>query len=295
MHNIKVNFDKVFEITKKLMEDLTTNEGNFIRTGPKPKFSDLEVIALNLTSEYLSIDSENYLFKKLENDYKDSFPHLIERSQYNKRKRKLFPYIEELRKRLSDCFAINEDYFVIDSMPLEICKNSRINRSKICKENYVTSPERGYCASQKSYYYGYKLHGMCTVNGVFTSIDLTKANVHDVAYLQEVKFKVSDCVLLGDKGYIDSQVQLNLFDHANVKLETPLRNNQKNFKVYPYIFRKVRKRIETLYSQLCDQFMIRRNYAKSFKGFKTRILSKITAMTVVQYINKFILNRSLKF
>ena len=39
--------------------------------------------------------------------------------------------------------------------------------------------------------------------------------------------------------------------------------------------------------------MIRRNYAKTFAGFKTRILSKITAMTVIQYINAFVLNRNI--
>ena len=33
-------------------------------------------------------------------------------------------------------------------------------------------------------------------------------------------------------------------------------------------FRKSRKRIETLFSQLCDQFKIRNNYAKSFEGLK---------------------------
>ena len=54
-----------------------------------------------------------------------------------------------------------------------------------------------------------------------------------------------------------------------------------------------RKRIETLFSQLCDQFMIRRNYAKSFDGFKTRILSKITSLTTIQYINKFIFKRNI--
>ena len=37
--------------------------------------------------------------------------------------------------------------------------------------------------------------------------------------------------------------------------------------------------------------MIRRNYAKSFQGFKTRILAKITALTLVQFINKFIFDR----
>lgn len=53
-----------------------------------------------------------------------------------------------------------------------------------------------------------------------------------------------------------------------------------------YILRKSRKKIETLFSQLCEQFKIRRNYAKTFDAFKTRIFAKITALTVIQLINK---------
>ena len=105
--------------------------------------------------------------------------------------------------------------------------------------------------------------------------------------------QMEDCTLLGDKGYLSARWQLDLFDSCNIKLNTPMRNNQKNYKKQPYLFRRSRKRIETLFSQLCDQFMIRRNYAKSFNGFKTRILSKITALTIVQYINQFINNRNL--
>lgn len=70
-----------------------------------------------------------------------------------------------------------------------------------------------------------------------------------------------------------------------------MRTNQKNYKKQDWVFRKTRKRLETLFSQLCDQFMIRRNYAKSFNGFKTRILAKITALTLIQFINKFDFNR----
>lgn len=72
-----------------------------------------------------------------------------------------------------------------------------------------------------------------------------------------------------------------------------MRHNQKNYKKQPYIFRKKRKRIETLFAQLCDQFMIRRNYAKPFNNFKTRVLSKTTALTIVQHINKIIFNRNI--
>ena len=64
-----------------------------------------------------------------------------------------------------------------------------------------------------------------------------------------------------------------------------MRINQQNYKPQNYIFRKSRKRIETLLLQLCDQFMIRRNYAKTFDGFKIRLLAKLTSLTIIQYIN----------
>ncbi len=72
-----------------------------------------------------------------------------------------------------------------------------------------------------------------------------------------------------------------------------MRSNPKEYKKQPYVFRKKRKRIETLFSLLCDQFMIIRNYAKTFEGFKTRIIAKTTALTVIQYINKFIFDRNI--
>ncbi|MBI2730203.1 MAG: IS982 family transposase, partial [Sphingobacteriales bacterium] len=52
-----------------------------------------------------------------------------------------------------------------------------------------------------------------------------------------------------------------------------------------FLFRKSRIRIETLFSQLCDQMMLRRNYAKSLTGLKTRLISKIAAVTLLQWIN----------
>ena len=125
----------------------------------------------------------------------------------------------------------------------------------------------------------------------FYSLDITKAEVHDINFLKNIKQQITDCVLLGDSGYLSESIQLDLFQTVNIKLETPKRANQKDYKPQPYIFRKSRKRIETLFSQLCDQFRIRNNYAKTFEGFKTRILAKITALTLVQYINKFIFDR----
>lgn len=237
-----------------------------------------QVIAIGLTAEYMGIDNECQLFRSLP----ASFFGRIERSVYKRRKRKLFPYLENLRMKLVERVDRFENCYIVDSMPLEICKLSRSTRSSICKEEVHSSPNKGYCASQAMHYYGYKLHAVCSVKGVIGSMDISPASVHDIHFLKDVRHQMKDCTLLEDRGYLSAQYQLDLFESANIRLETPMRRNQKNFKEQPYIFKKSRKRIETLFSQLCDQFMIRRNYAKTFSGFKTRILSKITALTVVQ-------------
>lgn len=291
MHNIKTNFDKILVVIKEILKDEINKKGNYLRRGTRPRFSDIEVIALSLTAECLSIDSENYLFSKLNKEYKTGFENMISRRQYNDRRKLLFEKTERVRNLMSERLNQQADVFAIDSMPLEICKLSREKRNKMGKESIHHSPDKGYCASQKKYFYGYKLHSVCSAAGVVQSLDLTKASVHDVHYLKDVKELFSNCIITGDKGYIGRQHQINLFETAGIQLEVPLRNNQKEQKPVIRILKKVRKRIETVFSQLCDQFMIQRNYAKSFTGFKSRILAKVTAFTILQFLNKFLYNK----
>ena len=291
MHNIKANFDKIIEVVREILDGEINEQGNYIRRGVVPRFSDIEVIALSLTAECLGIDSENYLFSKLRIEYHKDFENIISRRQYNDRRKMLFEKTERVRKLLSERLNKQADVFAIDSMPLEICKLSREQRNKMGKESEHHSPDKGYCASQKKYFYGYKLHSVCSAAGVIESLDLTKASVHDVHYLKDVKELFSNCIITGDKGYVGRQHQINLFETAGIHLEVPLRSNQREEKPVISILKKVRKRIETVFSQLCDQFMIQRNYAKSFTGFKSRILAKITGFTILQFLNKFIYNQ----
>ena len=256
----------------------------------KPKLSDIELISLMILAEFKSIDSEHQLFREIKGF--EIGPN-IERSVYNRRKRKLFPFIEEIRMKMVDKLNESENYFIVDSMPLEVCKISRSFRSKICKDVDYAYPNKGFCASQNLHFYGYKLHAVCSISSVFQSFDISPESVHDIHYLQDIKLQMSDCVLLGDKGYLSQTIQLDLFNEVNIELETPKRKNQKDYKPQFYQFKKYRKRIETLFSQLCNQFMIRRNYAKTFEGFKTRILAKITTLTTIQYLNKFLFGRNI--
>jgi hypothetical protein len=174
------NLEAIYDFILNQLNELTITE-NFYFKPIKPKLSDIELIAINICAEYLSIDSEYQLFRHLSNSKMNG---LIERSVYNRRKRKLFYHMEDVRKLMVAKFNEFENAFIVDSMPLEICKNARANRSKICKENESSFPSRGYCASQSSYYYGYKLHAVCSVSGVFQSFDISTASIHDIHFLQ---------------------------------------------------------------------------------------------------------------
>ena len=113
-------------------------------------------------------------------------------------------------------------------------------------------------------------------------MELTKASIHDIHFLNEVKRSgIADCDLNADKGYVSEPIQQDLFTTRQIKLFTPVKSGQHDKERIPFIFMKSRKRIEPIFSQLCDQLMLKRNYAKSTKGLSVCILCKITAATML--------------
>ena len=102
MNNFRANYEKILEVLRSI-----TEKEQFLRQNRKPKLKDIELIAINLTSEYMSIDSECQLFRVLPTTLKER----IERSVYNRRKRKLFFAIEIIREELSKKFTEFENYY----------------------------------------------------------------------------------------------------------------------------------------------------------------------------------------
>ena len=134
MNNLNENYERILEVLQKISKDQL-----LAYQRRQPKMSDLELISLSLTAEFMGIDSENDLFRKLP---KIIFSK-IERSVYNRRRRKLATHLDNIRLKLAERFNEFEDYFIVDSMPLEVCKLSRSSRSKICKEDTYAFPDKG--------------------------------------------------------------------------------------------------------------------------------------------------------
>ena len=147
MRNLYANFGKILDICKEFSKNLVTERGNLPRRGVVPRFSDLEVIALSLTAEKLSIDSESLLFSYLQ-DYKAEMPNLISRRQYNDRRKFTANLCEQIRKRIAQAIDGDEDYFCIDSKPIPVCRIARAKRCKLGKNDFSTAPNYGFCAAK---------------------------------------------------------------------------------------------------------------------------------------------------
>lgn len=85
--------------------------------------------------------------------------------------------------------------------------------------------------------------------------------------------------------YLSAPVQLDLFKAANITLDVPYRLNLKNWTPPTWAYKRSRKRIETVFSQLNDHLMMISNYAKKPSGLFARMEANVAAFTLLQYIN----------
>lgn len=89
------------------------------------RFSDLEVIALSMAVEAEEIDSENWLFEAKLKECRSSIPNLISRRQFNDCRKSVSALCEQIRSRIASHIDGGEDYFCIDSKPIEVCRTAR--------------------------------------------------------------------------------------------------------------------------------------------------------------------------
>ncbi|TVR15797.1 MAG: IS982 family transposase [Balneolaceae bacterium] len=287
MHDLKANFDKILPIVKQSLADQLDAFGNLHHYPNKPDLPDSHVIALSLLQQALSIDSEHWYWSKLQTDYAQAFPDLPHLTNYNRRRNYLTGFTVQLASVWGQALCPDEDTYIVDSIPISIAHIAREHSTTACRESFHSAPDKGYCASLDDYYIGYKLHLVVSLDGVYHSMEMTKASVHDVQYLNELHHSgLQDCLVLADKGYLSAHRQLDLFCQTGIEVQTPMRRNQHGYRPWPTVFKNARRRVETVFSQLSDQMMLKRNYAKSFNGLRARIIAKVTSVTFLQYLNK---------
>ena len=249
------------------------------------KLSDSEIITIGICGELAGIDSENAWFSFVKRNYKHLFPNLCCRSRFNRTRRALMQTTDLIRQKLLSVFSVSESqYFIIDSFPLEVCQ---FGRAHFCRSFRGYGADYGVCPSKKKTYFGYKVHALVTLEGFITEFEITPASIDDREGLRDLAEKRYHLTLLGDKGYISETLSEEMKEQGICLMALKRSNSKQNWpkSVRQLIFR-LRRRIETVFSQLSEQLNAERVFAKSFQGLCTRLLNKILAHNLCMIFNR---------
>jgi hypothetical protein len=287
IENLTDLFTTVFVIIDDIYNKTTPISIKNRRNIKDSKLSDSEIITISIVGELLTIDSEKAFFSLLKREFSSLFPNLGDRSRFNRTKRNLHSVIDNIRVHQSHFMSRHSSNIrIVDSMPIPVCKFGRAHFSKCFKG--VAS--YGYCPSKKETYFGFKLHALTTTEGFFTDVIITPADVDDRDAIFDLSEQYNSTYIIGDKGYISKMLTPELKKEKNIDLIFLKRNNSKN--QYPRDIRqlifKVRRRIETSFSQLSEQLNINKVKTKSYWGFITRIKIKILSHNISFFINKLL-------
>lgn len=286
----QLDLEMLFIIVFVLIDDLYRKivpECVLNRPGPDPQLSDSEVITISLVGE-MFLDSETAWCDFVYRNYRYLFPNLNERSRFHWRNKDLWVVKNLLRHRiLGNLNTPFERYHLVDSMPVPICKYVRSKRCRFFLGEVDKDTMFGVCESKDEKVYGFKLHLLITVEGIIVNFIIAPAAPHDLTLLSEILEAFNNLIVGADKGYISKALQEALKQAQKITLITPKKVNQieKNTEAEKWFLARYRKMVETVNSLLSEQFHITRTRARKLWGLFSKIISKITSLTLCSYIN----------
>ena len=258
------------------------------RPGYRSDFSDSEVITLTLVAELIGMDEEQAFLAYVKRNHRALFPRLPERSRYNRRRRALTEATNRIRGALMQLVLgrlapAERDLCVVDSLPVPVVGFHHARGS----HRWYGEASYGYVASKKLTIFGYKLHLLITHGGLILDFVLAPAHHADGALTEQLLIDKRWLTVLGDKAYLNAALQDLLLWRNDLVLLTPTRANQRQ--QHPAALTRAiahfRQVIETLNSQLAEQFHVERNKAKSVAGLCARLQAKLAAHTLGVYLN----------
>jgi hypothetical protein len=250
---------------------------------PQCQMSDAEVMTTALTAALFfrgKHESARAMLKK--HRY---IPQMLSKSRFSRRLHRLketfvtlFNLLGELWKTLN-----TNAIYVIDSLPVAVCDNIRIARSKL----YPDKKFRGYIASKKRYFYGLKIHLMVTQDGQPVELFLTHGGFGDVDALKCYTYALPDgSIIYADRAYNDYEIEDLLKEVDHIRL-VPMRKKNSTRALPPYVSfvqHYHRKRIETAGS-LIEQLLPKSIHAVTPQGFELKVALFVIAHSVSCYIN----------
>jgi hypothetical protein len=215
------------------------------------------------------------------------FPYLPGQSGYNKRLRAAFPLLRYFVRALaSDTDLWSDTVWVADSTPIE-CGRSRDTVRRSALAGWAAY---GYCRSHTRYFWGLRLHLVCTLHGLPVAFALANPKTDEREVLVEL-FDVEPgllaerpgLVILVDKGYRDTETEA-LLAAQGVRVLRPAYKREAP-RPGQGLFRPLRQLIESVNDTLKGQLDLERHGGRTIEGVTVRVLQRLLALTAAIWHN----------
>jgi Transposase DDE domain len=215
------------------------------------------------------------------------FPYLPQQPGYNKRLRAAAPLLRACIRALAASTAIwADDVWVVDSTPVE-CGRSRETARRSELAGWA---EYGYCASHSRYFWGLRLHLICTLHGLPVAFALTGAKADEREVLTAMLAASPDLLasrpgqtLIGDKNYYGRGFQADMAA-AGIRLLRPARKGEPA-RAGAHLFKPLRQIIESVNDTLKGQLDLEAHGGHTPGGVVVRVLQRILALTAAIWHN----------
>jgi hypothetical protein len=255
--------------------------------GIAPKLSDAELVALSVMQALLGFASEVRWIRHARARLRHLFPYLPKQPGYNKRLRKAVGLIQQVtRLPAIDTTLWTDDAWVVDSTPVECgCSRETVKRSDL-----AGWAQYGYCASHSRFFWGLRLHLVCTLHGLPVAFALTGAKTDERAALLALfdaePTLVTDRlgqVLIGEKNYFGQAFEHRLAE-LGIHLLRPACKGEAE-RAGSHLFKPLRQIIESVNETFKGQLDLERHRGRPPGGVVVRVLQRILAPTTAIWHN----------
>jgi hypothetical protein len=251
-----------------------------------PRISDAELVTLAVMQALLGHVSEARWLRFASKHLRHMFPYLPQQPGYNKRLRKLSATMGWLIRALArDTTLWGDDVWVVDSTPVE-CGRSRETAQRSELAGWA---EYGYCASHSRYFWGLRLHLVCTLHGLPVGFALTGAKADerhtllDILSDPEVSTGRARQTVIGDKNYYGADFEATMAE-AGIELLRPARKGEPP-RPGAQFFKPLRQFIESINDTYKGQLDLERHGGHTPTGVTVRVQQRILALTAAIWHN----------
>ena len=254
--------------------------------GMKPQVSDAELITMAVMSAILGFDDEARWVRHGRANLRHLFPYVPHQPGYNKRMRRLGPTMLAVMEHLSgDTSVAGDDVLVVDSTPVECARS----RETVKRSDLAGWAEYGYCASHSRYFWGLRLHLVCTLHGLPVAYALTGAKADERTVLTDLiattpALSGGGRTLIADKNYYGREFESTLAATGF----TLLRKARAGEEPRPgaHLFKPLRQIVESVFDTFNGQLSLERHGGRTQTGVITRVLQRLLSLTAVIWHNE---------